>query len=211
MVFPRAVLMVLPLLFASWAGTAAGAQRLSLAPEIGLYVPTEKLVDAANGVIGELEAGPAFGLRLALSLGTRLSVNVGASYVPTTFALRPEGGTPETRDARLFNGTGQVLFSLLPPASPLSLFVSGGVGVVSRGGVAFSDDAETSDVAGVLGGGASLRLGGVTLTAGADLFSYTGQYRGTAPVASELKQLDVDVRLGLGIPLGGRNGRTPMN
>jgi hypothetical protein len=38
------------------------AQRISLSSEIGFYIPTEKLVDAANGTVGELEAGPSFGL-----------------------------------------------------------------------------------------------------------------------------------------------------
>ena len=188
------------LLLLAVAGSRADAQRFSLAPEIGFYIPTEKLLDAANGTVGELEAGPSFGLRLALGLGNRLSVSVGGSYVPTTFAFRPGGGgTPESRDARLFNGAAQLVAFLLPPTSMLSVFVNGGAGVVSRGGVAFTDDADRTDVTGVLGGGATLRLGGMSVTAAADVYSYTAEYTGTTAVSSELKQLDIQLRLGLGL------------
>jgi hypothetical protein len=191
-------ILALSLLAAPVGVKSAGAQ-LSLSPEIGFYIPTEKLIDATNGEVGELEAGPSFGLRLGLALGQRVSISVGGAYVPTTFALSPDGGQPQQRDARLFTGVGQVVLYVVPATSPLSLFVNGGVGVISRGGVAFTDQAETSDVSGVFGGGATLRLGGISLTAGADLYSYKAQYTGTNAVASELKQLDVQLRLGLGL------------
>ena len=191
--------IAIPLLAVPLWATSALAQRFSLSPEIGFYIPTEKLIDAAGGEVGEIEAGPSFGLRLGLALGDRIAISVGGAYVPTTFAFSPDGGDPEQRDARLFNGVGQVILYLIPPSSPLALFVNGGVGVISRGGVAFTDQAETSDVSAVFGGGATLRLAGISLTAGADVFSYTAQYTGTSAVASEHKQLDVQLRLGLGL------------
>jgi hypothetical protein len=200
--------LLVPLLLSTVGLPAeSGAQRLSLAPEIGFYIPTEKLVEAANGTVGELEAGPSFGLRLGLSLGRRVGVSLGGSYVPTTFAFQPGGGTPVSRDARLFNGTGQLTVFLLPPGSLLSVFLNGGVGVVSRGGVAFTDDSETSDVSGVFGGGIALKLGGMGVTAGADLFTYTAQYTGSTQTASELRQLDVQLRLGLDLLGGAWGGR----
>ncbi|HEX9563627.1 MAG TPA: hypothetical protein VF981_06640 [Gemmatimonadaceae bacterium] len=202
---PTLTRLLTALLLLATAGPRADAQRLSLAPEIGFYIPTEKLLDAANGNVGEIEAGPSFGLRLALALGSRLSLSVGGSYVPTTFAFRPGGGTPESRDARLFNGAAQLVAFLLPPTGLLSVFVNGGAGVVSRGGVAFTDDADRTDVTGVVGGGATLRLGGMTVTAAADLYSYTAEYAGTTAVSSELRQLDVQLRLGLGL-FGGAMG-----
>ena len=194
------------LLLLTAPGARAEAQRLSLSPEIGFYIPTEKLVDAANGTVGELEAGPSFGLRLALGLGSRVSLSVGGSYVPTTFALQPGGGQLEQRDARLFTGAAQLMLFLIPPTSPLSLFINGGVGAVSRGGIAFTDDAEKTDVSGIFGGGAQLNLGGISLLAGADVFSYTAEYTGTQAVTSEIKQLDLQLRLGLGFGLGGSMG-----
>jgi hypothetical protein len=201
--------IAIPLAAASLWTASAPAQGFSLSPEIGFYIPTEKLIDAAGGEVGEIEAGPSFGLRLGIGLGHRVSLSVGGAYVPTTFAFSPDGGEPEQRDARLFNGVAQVMLYLIPPTSPLSLFVNGGVGVISRGGVAFTDQAETSDLSGVFGGGATVRLGGISLTAGADVFSYTAQYTGTGAVASELKQLDVQLRLGLGLFGGSLTGFQP--
>lgn len=202
----RVFVVMFALLLLAAPGARVEAQ-LSLTPEIGFYIPTEKLIDAANGTVGELEAGPSFGLRLALGLGSRVRLSVGGSYVPTTFALQPGGsGQVEQRDARLFTGAAQLMFFLIPPTSPLSVFINGGVGAVSRGGVAFTDDAETTDVSGIFGGGAQLNLGGISLLAGADVFSYKAAYTGTQAVTSEIKQLDVQVRLGLGFGLGGSMG-----
>jgi hypothetical protein len=42
------------------------------------------------------------------------------------------------------------------------------------------------------------------LTAGADVFRYSASYAGTTATASELKQLDIQLKLGLGFGLGGR-------
>lgn len=181
----------------------AAAQRVSLSPEIGFYIPTENLVEIASGTAGELEAGPSFGLRLLLGLGRRVSVSVGGAYVPTTFSVSASGGPVTEQDARLFTGAGQVVVYLLPPTSPLSLFLNGGVGVVSRGGVAFTDEAENSDVTGVFGAGATIRLGGLALTAGADAYSYKAKFEGSSAVESEISQLDINLKLGLGIPFGG--------
>ena len=75
---------------------------------------------------------------------------------PTTFALSPARGSPERTDARLFNGSGQLAVFLLPRRSLVSLFLSGGVGVISRGGVAFTGSAETTNVSRVFGAGAML-------------------------------------------------------
>ena len=181
----------------------AWAQRLSISPEIGFYIPTENLVEIANGTAGELEAGPSFGLRLGIGLGRRVSLSVGGAYVPTTFKVSQSGGAVTEEDARLFTGAGMLVLYLIPPSSPLSIFLNGGVGVVSRGGVAFTDDAEATDVSGVFGGGASIRLGGLAVTAGADAYSYKATYQGTTATESELTQLDINLRLGLGVPFGG--------
>ncbi len=181
----------------------AWAQNFSISPEIGFYIPTENLVEIANGTAGELEAGPSFGLRLGIGLGRRVSLSVGGAYVPTTFEFSQSGGPVTERDARLFTGAGMLVLYLIPPSSPLSIFLNGGVGVISRGGVAFTDDSENTDVSGVFGGGASIRLGGLAVTAGADAYSYKATYEGTTAITSEVTQLDINLRLGLGVPFGG--------
>lgn len=185
---------------------ALHAQQVSLSPEIGLYVPTERLLEAADGSVGELEMGPSFGARLSLWFGRRVGASVAGSYVPTTFAFAPGGGPGESRDARLFNGSGQLVVFLLPRHRPLSAYLNGGVGVVSRGGVAFTDGAETTSLSGVFGGGVALRVGGMAFTLGADLFTYSAGYASPGIDADDLSQRDLLARLGLGIPLGGAGG-----
>ena len=207
----RVGLTLLILLGTGGAPGEARAQRLSLAPEIGIYIPTEKLVDATNGTVGEMEAGLSLGARLGLRFGDRIGIHVSGAYVPTTFALDPAGGEPERHDARLFNGTGQAVVFLLPPQSMLSVFLNGGIGVVSRGGVAFTGAAETTNVTGVAGAGATVRLGRIALSAGAELFAYKASYEAGGVSSSELSQRDIQIRLGLGFPLrgGGMVGKRP--
>jgi hypothetical protein len=181
----------------------AAAQRFSFAPEIGVYIPTEKLIDASNGTVGELEAGFSLGARIGLWVGDRIGLNVSGAYVPTTFAFSSSGGPSEQQDAKLFNGAGQLVVFLLPRRSILSVFLTGGVGVVSRGGVAFTDAAETTNLSGVLGAGASVQLGMISLNAGSELFSYAAEYDAGGLVGDRLSQRDIQVRLGFGIPFGG--------
>jgi len=183
-------------------GIAAG-QGLSFAPQIGFYIPTQNLYELAGGDAYKLEAGPSFGARLGYWFGNRFGIEATGAYIPTTFVLASGSSTVQSQDAKLFNGSGQAVFYLLPRTSPLSLYLSGGVGVVSRGGVAFTDDAETTDVTGVVGAGAGISLGGMALTVGADLFAYSAAYAGSAQTSESLTQRDVQLKLGLGIPFGG--------
>ena len=186
---------------------AASAQRLSLSPQIGFYIPTEHLYQlSTTGTSGDdfkLEAGPSFGARLGLWFGSRFGIEASGSYVPTTFQFTSTtGSNPIKQDAKLFVGTGQAVLYLLPRTSFFSVFLNGGVGVVSRGGVAFTGAAKSSDVGGVVGAGASLRLGGIMLTAGADLLGYKATYQGAQSTSQELTQKDISIKLGLGFPFG---------
>jgi hypothetical protein len=176
--------------------------RISLRPQIGFYIPTENLVELSQGGdVGKLEAGPSFGAALGLRFGSRFGIEANGAYVPTTFRLG-SGSSVQKEDAKLFLGSALATFHVLPPSSPLILYVNGGVGVISHGGVAFTSEAETTDLTGVFGAGAGIRLGGLALIAGADLYRYSANYQGTQQSASELKQLDFALKLGLGF--GGR-------
>lgn len=201
----RSLRLMAPLALVAFAGPAA-AQSLSLAPQIGFYIPTEVVSQAATGgAFTELEGGLSFGARLGVRFGKRLGIHATGAYVPTTFKLAQGSQNVTSEDAKLFLGSGQVVFFLLPPSSFLSLFVNGGVGVVSRGGVAFTSQAKKTNVAGVFGAGAGVRLGGLSVNAGADLFSYSAAYQGSTQLTSEtISQRDIQVKLGLGIPFGGR-------
>jgi len=184
-------------LVAMGAGSAS-AQRLSLRPQIGFYIPTENLVEVSQtGEVGKLEAGPSFGGALGIRFGSRFGIEANGAYVPTTFK-RGTGGTLEKQDAKLFLGSALAVFHVLPPSSPLILFVDGGVGVISHGGVAFTAAADKSDLSGVFGAGAGIRLGGLQLIAGADLYRYSARFEGSTQTEGKLTQLDFALKLGLG-------------
>jgi hypothetical protein len=195
-----AALMVL----AAFPGGRLMAQRLSLRPQIGVYIPTEDLISISQtGTVGKIEVGPSFGAALGIRFGSHFGIEAGGVYVPTTFSQGTTGNL-DKHDAKLFIGNALAVIYLLPPTSILSLNVNGGVGVVSRGGVAFTSQSKTSDLAGVAGVGAGIRLGGIMLMAGADLLRYTASYQGSTVTSSELKQLDVQLKLGLGFGVGPR-------
>jgi Outer membrane protein beta-barrel domain len=199
-------LVFLALASAVTLASTARAQSLSFAPQIGIYIPTENLYKLASGGSSDfqLEAGPSFGARLGLWFGSRFGIEAGGSYIPTTFKLTSTGGSsPVKEDAKLFLGSGQAVLYLLPRTGIFSVFINGGVGVVSRGGVAFTHEAKTSDVGAMFGGGAGVHLGPIMLTAGVDLLSYNASYQGTQVTTQELKQRDLNVKVGFGFPFGG--------
>jgi len=203
----RRVALALALVVA--LASTARAQSLSFAPQIGIYIPTENLYKLASGGASDfqLEAGPSFGARLGLWFGSRFGIEASGNYIPTTFQLTAtSGSTPVKQDAKLFLGSGQAVLYLLPRTGFLSLFINGGVGVISRGGVAFTSQAKTSDLGAIFGGGAGIHLGPIMLTAGVDLLSYTAQYEGSQQTTQELKQHDLNVKVGFGFPFGGGGG-----
>ncbi len=123
--------------------------------------------------------------------------------MPTTFSLTSSSNQVTKQDAKLFNGAAQLVIYLLPRTGLFSVYLNGGVGVVSHGGVAFTSQAETTNLSGVVGAGAGLNLGGFMLTAGADLYGYKSDYAGTTQLTGSLTQEDIQLRLGFGLPFGG--------
>ena len=178
--------------------------RLSFAPQIGIYIPTERLQSLVTGNTGgldSLEAGISFGARLGATFGKHLGVLFSGNYVPTTYQLGTESNF-QKRDAKLFTGAGQLMVFLLPITSPFTLFVSGGVGVINRGGAAFASAPKRRYITGVFGAGAGLRLGGIGLSVGADLYNYNADYIGTTVNTTKLKQRDIHLKFGFGVPFG---------
>jgi hypothetical protein len=189
----------------------AAAQHLSFAPEIGLYIPTQKLSQLAQGGdFSQLEAGPSFGARLGLLFGRRVGVEVSGAYIPTTYSLSTTSQVVKN-DAKLFNGNSQVMFFLLPPTGLVSLYLSGGVGVMSRGGVAFTSAATKTNVTGVFGGGVGIHLGPIALTAGAEVNGYKAGYEGTSAAVAPVTQRDVHLKFGFGMPFGQREKKPPAS
>ena len=184
--------------------------QFSIAPEIGVYVPTTPLVTAALGgdpsQIGELkqEISLSIGGRMAIGFG-RFGIEMSGAYMPSGVVLS-SSGIDTTAAANLVTGTGQLWVQVLPESSPLSLGLSGGLSVTSRGGDAFAGASNTTDLGGVLGVSLGLRLGPVIhllVTAEDYIYNLDPALVGLPPGTQSQTQHDIHLNFGIGIPLLG--------
>lgn len=165
--------------------TSALAQ-VSIAPTIGVYMPTNDLISAVidgGGTIAfKQQVGLAVGGRLGVAFGSRVGLTATGSYVPTQLqATVSQTGITQNREdyADLWFGTGRLNVWLLPPTSVLALGVNGGVGVVGRGATNVFDSEGTpytspsrTDIGGVVGGTAGVNLGVIGLFVSVDDYIY---------------------------------------
>ena len=63
---------------------SAEAQRVSMSPTIGVYIPTSELVKAAEGEEFKQEVALSVGGRLGLTLSPRVGIETSVSYVPSS-------------------------------------------------------------------------------------------------------------------------------
>ena len=184
--------------------------QFSIAPEIGVYVPTTPLVTVAlqgnPGQFAELkqEIALSIGGRMAIGFG-RFGIEVSGAYMPSSVILSA-AGIDTTANANLVTGTGQLWVQVLPASSPLSLGLSGGLSVTSRGGDAFAGASNTTDLGGVLGLSLGLKLGPVIhlmVTAEDYIYNLDPALVGLPPGAESNTQHDIHLNFGIGIPLLG--------
>lgn len=192
---------------------ASLSAQFSIAPEIGVYVPTQPLVSAALASdptqIAELkqEIALSVGGRMMIGFG-RFGIEVSGAYMPSSVTLSSSGvSIPDTTaNANLVTGTGQVWVQVLPESSPLSLGLSGGLSLTSRGGEAYAGASNTTDLGGVLGLSLGLRLGPVIhlmVTAEDYIYNLDPALVGLPPGTESKTQHDVHLNFGIGIPLLG--------
>ena len=187
-------------LFAS--AESAAAQRLSLSPTIGVYIPTSELVKAASGEEFKQEIGLAVGGRLGLTLSPRFGIETSVTYVPSDlkFAL---DGSETTTDANLLFGTARATLHVIPMTKPLWLSLNGGVSLVKRGGEAYEAAEDDSDVGGVVGAAVGVRLGSMlSFYVAAEDYIYGSRFEGTTLGDESRTQNDVQIAVGFGFPVG---------
>ncbi len=182
------------LMLASTSG-AVQAQRISLAPTIGIYVPTSELVKAAAGQSFKQEVSISVGARLGLALGERFGLEASGDYAPSDLTFSATGSTARTK-SKIISGSGKVLVFLLPARHPIALLVSGGVGVVNRSGDAYPTS--STNVGGTLGASLRVRVGGLlSVQLNAEDFLYRATYQGSAQT-SAVTQHDLHISFGFG-------------
>lgn len=181
--------------------TPAEAQRLSLSPTIGVYIPTSELVKAANGQEFKQEIGLAVGGRLGLDFGPRFGIVTSVSYVPSD--LRFTFNQTETKtDANLLFGTARATLYVIPTTSPVWLNLNGGASLVKRGGTAYETAEDNIDVGGVVGATVGFNLGGLlSFYVAAEDYIYGTSFVDAASGEEKRTQNDVQIAVGFGVPL----------
>jgi hypothetical protein len=184
------------------AAAPAEAQRLSLSPTIGVYIPTSELVKATQGEEFKQEIALSVGGRLGVTLSPRFGVETSVSYVPSNLHFTFDGSETET-DANLLLGTVRATFHAIPMTSPVWLSLNGGVSMIRRGGEAYADLEDNSDVGGVVGATVGFRLGSMlSFYVAAEDYIYGTQIDEAGPGDGSRTQNDVQIAFGFGFPVG---------
>ena len=180
----------------------AEAQRVSLSPTIGVYIPTTELVKAAGGQEFKQEVALSVGGRLGVTLSPRFGIETSVSYVPSNLRFTFDQ-TETTTDANLLLGTVRASFHAIPMTSPVWLTINGGASMIRRGGEAYEDVEDRNDIGGVVGATVGFRLGNLlNFYVAAEDYIY-----GTKVDDADLGDLsqtqnDVQIAFGFGFPVG---------
>jgi hypothetical protein len=191
------VLAAVPLLAAP-----ALAQKVSLSPTIGVYIPTSELVKAANGDEFKQEVGLAVGGRLGLNFSPRFGILTTLTYVPSDLKLDLATGQQVKNKANLLFGSARATFYLLPITAPVWLSLSGGGSYVRRSGDAYEGASDKDDIGGVVGATLGFRLGNMlSFYVAADDYIYGTRIDDASLTADKTTQNDVHLAVGFGVPL----------
>ncbi len=184
------------------APATAEAQRLSLSPTIGLYIPTSELVKASQGEEFKQEIALSVGGRLGVTLSPRFGLETSVSYVPSNLRFTFDGSETET-DAKLLLGTVRATFHAIPMTSPVWLSLNGGVSMIRRSGEAYEDVEDNSDVGGVVGATVGFRLGSMfSFYVAAEDYIYGARIEDAGLGDESRTQNDVQIAFGFGFPVG---------
>jgi len=193
-------------LFAVGAALAARprpvlAQRISLSPTIGVYIPTSELVKAANGQEFKQEIALAVGGRLGLYFSPRFGILTSVSYVPSD--LRFTFNQNETKtDATLLFGTTRATYLVIPYTSPVWLGINAGASLVKRGGQAYEAESDKTDFGGVVGTTLGFRLGSFfSFYVAAEDYIYGRTFVDASSLEEKHTQNDIQLAVGFGVPL----------
>lgn len=183
------------------AATSAAAQRVSLSPTIGVYIPTTELIKAANGEEFKQEVALAVGGRLGLNFGPRFGVFTSVSYVPSSLRFS-FNQNESTLDANLLFGTARATVYAIPTTSPVWLSFNGGASLIKRGGEAYEELEDKTDVGGVVGATVGFNLGGfLSFYVAAEDHIYGTTFADATTLEEKRTQNDVQLAVGFGVPL----------
>ena len=179
----------------------ATAQKLSLSPTIGVYIPTTELVKAANGEEFKQEIALAVGGRLGLNFSPRFGIVTSVSYIPSKLRFTFDENETKT-DANLLFGTARATVYVIPTTSPVWLNVNGGASLVKRGGEAYAALEDKTEIGGVVGATVGFNLGGfLSFYVAAEDYIYGTTFVESGTLEEKRTQNDIQLALGFGVPL----------
>ena len=180
---------------------SAQGQRLSLSPTIGVYIPTSELVKAAEGEEFRQEVALSVGGRLGLTISPRFGIETSVSYVPSNLRFTFDQAETTT-DANLLLGTVRATFHAIPMTSPVWVTLNGGASLIRRGGEAYEEVEDRSDLGGVVGATVGFRLGSMlNFYIAAEDYIY-GTRIESGDLEASRTQNDVQIAFGFGFPVG---------
>lgn len=210
----RVVLLALVLVMLP--ATLSAQARFTISGFGGVYIPGADLFDEqdVNAVLrfGHKTA-PAFGGRVAVWPTPRLAIEAEGAFLPSDIEFR---GTilgtinaDTTLSSSAIAASINVLYAVIkPPLEPLAIYISGGLGIISRSGDLFdvlessvNEAPSKTDVAGVAGIGLTYGVArGFNLRV--DLRDYISAYQ---PFSGDDSKLQNDLMLsgGLEVVIGG--------
>ena len=203
----RSCLRIAALVLAAALSQAAPAvaQKLSISPTIGVYIPTTELLKAANGDEFKQEVGLAVGGRVGLNFSPRFGILTTITYVPSDLKLDLATGQQVKDKANLLFGSARATLYVLPVTSPVWLSLNGGGSYIRRSGAAYEGASDKDDLGGVVGATVGVRLGGMlSFYVAADDYIYGTRIDETTLQADKKTQNDIHLAVGFGFPVGGR-------
>jgi hypothetical protein len=199
---PSFRLAALALAVALAQAAPAAAQKVSISPTIGVYIPTSELIKAANGDEFKQEVGLALGGRINVNVSPRFGILTSVTYVPSDLKIDLATGDQVKTDANLLFGSARATFYVLPITSPVWFAINGGGSYIRRSGAAFADADDKDDIGGVVGATVGFRLGSVlSFYVAADDYIYGTRIDETTLEADKKTQNDVHLQVGFGVPL----------
>jgi hypothetical protein len=178
------------------------AQKVSISPTIGVYIPTSELLKAANGDEFKQEVGLAVGGRLGVNFSPRFGILTSVTYVPSDLKLDLASGQQVKDKANLLFGSLRATYYVLPITAPVWLSLNGGGSYIRRSGDAYQDASDKDDIGGVAGATLGFRLGSfLSFYVAAEDYIYGTQIDQSTLTAEKKTQNDVQLAVGFGLPV----------